>query len=214
MSRMIHTDDHTRHPVDDRLGHDEEFVASDEIDDEEDEDDTQPESAEEAAPVEEAAAHEDYAGGPDDALGLYLRQMGAIRLLTRVEELAIATSLERHRARFRRAALLCAHIVARGWSTLARVHQGHAPIDPTIDVFSTEEVRLSRDQILKRLPHHLPLIERLLRKEAHEFTAGMDLTDRKAKREWRLGRYRRLAKLQRLDGRAVPADRTGRALGR
>jgi RNA polymerase primary sigma factor len=205
MSRMIHTDDHTRHPADDRPGSEEEFVAAEDDLDDEDEDDTQPESAaEEAPPAEEAAAHEDYAGGPDDALGLYLRQMGSIRLLNRTEELAIATSLERHRDRFRRAALLCAHIVARGWTTLARVHQGHAPIDPTIDVFSTEEVRLSREQILKRLPHHLPLIERLLRKEAHEFTAGLDLTDRKAKREWRLGRLRRLVKLQRLMGELSP----------
>ena len=205
MSRMIHTDDHTRHPVDDRPGSEEEFVAAEDDLDDEDEDDTQSESsAEEAPPAEEAAAHEDYAGGPDDALGLYLRQMGSIRLLNRTEELAIATSLERHRDRFRRAALLCAYIVARGWSTLARVQQGHAPIDPTIDVFSTEEVRLSREQILKRMPHHLPLIERLLRKEAHEFTAGLDLTDRKAKREWRLGRLRRLVKLQRLMGELSP----------
>ncbi len=203
MSRMIHTDDRTRHPADDRPGAEEEFVASDELDDE-DEDDTQPESGDEAAPAEEAAQHEDYAGGPDDALGLYLRQMGAIRLLTRAEELAIATNLERHRTRFRIAALSCAHIVARAWTTLARVHQGHAPIDPTIDVYSTEEMRLSREQILKRLPHHLPLVERLLRKEAHEFAAGLDPTDRKAKREWRVGRYRRLRKLQRLMAELSP----------
>ena len=202
MSRMIHTDDHTRHPADDRPGTDEEFVASDEIEDE-DEEDTQSES-DEAAPAEEAAAHEDYAGGPDDALGLYLRQMGAIRLLTRAEELAIATSLERHRARFRRAALMCAHIVARAWSTLSRVHHGHSPIDPTIDVYSTEEMRLSREQILKRLPHHLPLVERLLRKEAHEFTAGYTLTGRQAARDWRLGRLRRLVKLQRLMSELSP----------
>jgi hypothetical protein len=38
MSRMIHTDDHTRHPVDDRPGSEEEFVAADDDLDDEDED--------------------------------------------------------------------------------------------------------------------------------------------------------------------------------
>src|SRR5512145_3346731 len=43
--------------------------------------------------------------GPDDSLGLYLRQMGAIPLLNRDQELALARKLERARSRFRRAVL-------------------------------------------------------------------------------------------------------------
>jgi RNA polymerase primary sigma factor len=204
MSRMIQTDDHTRLPADERLDR-EDFVAADDFDLDDDEDDTQPETADEQqAAADEAGPAEDYAGGPDDALGLYLRQMGAIRLLTRDEELALATSLERTRTRFRRAALLCAHIVARAWSTFVRVQQGQTPIDPTIDVYSTEEMRLSREQILKRMPHHLPLIERLLRKEVQAFAAGLDLTSPRAKREWRIGRFRRLAKLMRLMSELSP----------
>src|SRR5689334_10421320 len=53
--------------------------------------------------------HEDsagYASGPDDALGLYLKQMGAIPLLNRNKELEMAERLERDRARFRRSVLL------------------------------------------------------------------------------------------------------------
>src|SRR5262245_661139 len=37
---------------------------------------------------------------PDDALGLYLRQMGAIPLLDRPQEVALAERLERHRRRY------------------------------------------------------------------------------------------------------------------
>src|SRR5205085_2663603 len=40
---------------------------------------------------------------PDDALGLYLRQMGAIPLLSRAQELTLARRLEHTRRRFRRA---------------------------------------------------------------------------------------------------------------
>src|SRR4051794_32970112 len=55
-------------------------------------------------PAAEAEATPDHAGGPDDALGLYLRQMGAIKLLTRDQELVLAIRLERLRSRFRPAA--------------------------------------------------------------------------------------------------------------
>ncbi len=207
MSRMIHTDDRSRLPADDRLGPDEELAAADDLDLDDEADDTEvvpAASGDDAHPAEEAAHSEDYASGPDDALGLYLRQMGAIRLLTRAEELSLATSLERHRNRFRAAALYCAYIVGLAKHTFERVQAGHAPIDPTIDVYSTEEMRLSREQILKRMPHHLPLIDRLLRKEAQSFAAGLDLTDPEAKRVWRVGRFRRVRKLMRLMSELSP----------
>jgi RNA polymerase primary sigma factor len=205
MSRMIHTDEQELPPG--RIAaEDETLTSADDLDldgDELDEDEDGA-STEDEAPAEEAAQSEDYAGGPDDALGLYLRQMGAIRLLTRAEELAIATSLERSRNRFRRAALLCAHIAARAAYTFELVRQGQTALDPTIDVYSTEEMRLSREQILKRMPHHLPLIERLLRKEAQTFNAGLSLTDPEERNAWRIGRYRRLRKLMRLMSELSP----------
>src|SRR5262245_14853487 len=43
--------------------------------------------------------------GPDDALGLYLRQMGAIPLLNRDQELKLARQLETARMRYRRSVL-------------------------------------------------------------------------------------------------------------
>ena len=147
---------------------------------------------------EEEVAADEYASGPDDALGLYLRQMGAIRLLSRDQELYLAEMLERNRNRFRRAALLCAHIVARATTTFEKVRAGQMALDPTIDVYSTEELRLSRDQILKRMPHHLPLIRHLLRQEARAFAEGLDLADPVARRAWKVQRFRRLRKLARL----------------
>src|SRR5438445_11484653 len=65
---------------------DSELTGLDDLADEFDEaeEDTDLESAEGDAPAEaEAPAEDDFASGPDDALGLYLRQMGATPLLTR-----------------------------------------------------------------------------------------------------------------------------------
>ena len=202
MSRMIHPDndmlDQDR-AADDPLaaGDDSTDFAVDEFDD-----DTDAE-AEPGAPAavrdDDAPAEDEYASGPDDALGLYLRQMGAIRLLNRGEEIAIAERLERARARFRRAALYCAHIVARAAYTFERVQAGQAPLDPTIDVYSTPEMRLSREQILARMPHDLPLVRRLLREEADAFTAGLRADAPAAgRRAWRRARRYRLVKLNRL----------------
>jgi len=210
MSRMIHSDKDTldRDPAaEDSLAADDsaEF-AVDEFDDDAPEATTSDRaSRDEEGPADpEAAAEDEYASGPDDALGLYLRQMGAIRLLTRAEEIAIAERLERARARFRRAALYCAHIVARAAFTFEKVQAGQAPIDPTIDVYSTPEMRLSREQILARMPHDLPLVRRLLREEADAFSAGLRSDAPAARRVWRRARRYRLVKLNRLMSELSP----------
>jgi RNA polymerase primary sigma factor len=174
--------------------------AVDELDDDDDGDEA-PRAGEAEA---EAPAEDDFATGPDDALGLYLRQMGAIRLLTRGEEIAIAERLERARRRFRTAALYCAHIVARATYTFENVQAGRSPIDPTIDVYSSPEMRLSRDQILARMPHDLPLVRRLLREEADAFSAGLRHEAPTARRAWRRARRYRLAKLHRLMNELSP----------
>lgn len=209
MSRMIHT--HDDRPGDENLPPDDDtpVIAREELDLDLDDDLPEGEEAELAPsrsddmPAEESAS-DDYSSGPDDALGLYLRQMGAIRLLNRAEEITIATNLERARDRFRRAAMYCSQIVARAAYTFERVRDGQAALDPTIDVYSTEEMRLSREQILKRMPHNLPLIKNLLREEHHGFVAGLGLNDRKARATWRLTRFRRLRKLMRLMNELSP----------
>src|SRR5262245_51169225 len=54
-----------------------------------------------------------YSSGSDDALGLYLKQMGSIPLLKRNEELDLAQRLETTRGRFRRAILFYAPVLGR-----------------------------------------------------------------------------------------------------
>ena len=63
------------------------------------------ESPHEHAAEETTHEFEYGSNGPDDALGLYLRQMGSIPLLTREQELTLAKRLETARRRYRRAVL-------------------------------------------------------------------------------------------------------------
>src|SRR5262249_15127901 len=67
------------------------------------------------AEMEPAGTHANEPGpAADDALGLYLQQMGSIPLLTREQEIDLTRRLERLRRRYRRAALW-------SWSALAHV---------------------------------------------------------------------------------------------
>ena len=186
-------------PTDDpTLERDEDAVA-----DHDDDEDTEAEQP--AAERDEVAVEPDYVTGSDDVLGLYLRQMGAIRLLNKTEERTLAERLDRRRTRFRRAALLCAHIVGRAIGVFDRVQAGQTPLDPTIDVYSDEDMRLSREQILARLPHHLQLLKKLLREESAAFAdrPGANASA-EGKRSWRVGRYRRLRKMLRLVSELSP----------
>jgi RNA polymerase primary sigma factor len=126
--------------------------------DEEEEEDTVA-SAEEV--VEDSDNH-----GADDSLGLYLRQMGAIPLLNREQELSLARRLEHHRTRYRHASLVTWTTLARVRATFERVQAGQLSIDPTIDVVAS--LGLSRQHILARMPHNLKTLRHL------EDTAALD----------------------------------------
>ncbi|MBA4062231.1 MAG: RNA polymerase subunit sigma-70 [Isosphaera sp.] len=152
----------------------------------------------------EAAADADYAGGPDDALGLYLRQMGAIPLLNKEKELALARRLEHHRDRFRAAALLCPRVLARVAEKFSQIAAGQAPIDPNVDVYSSEELRLTRAQILARLGTNLATLKALLGHEADVFAAGVRDEFPGPAAAWRRDRFRRLAKCRKLAAELSP----------
>ncbi len=178
---------------------------ADEADDaDESDDDTalEPEDAEEgeAAP----AAEEDYAGGPDDALGLYLRQMGSIPLLNRDKEVALAKKLEHFRNRFRAAALVCPRVLARVLEKFEQIGAGQTPIDPNVDVYSSEELRLGRAQILARLRTDLPTLRVLLDQDADVFAAGVRDEFRGGRRAWQRDRFHRLAKCRKLVNELSP----------
>jgi RNA polymerase primary sigma factor len=126
---------------------------------------------------------------PDDALGLYLRQMGAIPLLSREQELALAQRLEYKRNRYRRAALLNWRTLRKVVDTFERIAAGQLPIDPNIDVVTT--LNLSRDKILARMPYNLRTLKRLLAKadvRFGEFLRERTITRRAPLRRelWRL----------------------------
>jgi RNA polymerase primary sigma factor len=110
------------------------------------------------SPLAEQA--EDESNGADDALGLYLRQMGAIPLLTRDQELALASRLEYRRGRYRRSTLFSWRTIGRVIEHFEKVLAGQTPIDPSIDVVTT--LGLNREKILARLPHNIKTLKSLI----------------------------------------------------
>jgi RNA polymerase primary sigma factor len=127
-----------------------------------------PDEPEEVPSLEEAAAEvEDDSHAPDDALGLYLRQMGAIPLLNREQELALAERLERKRSRYRLAALANWRTMALVVEMFDRVLAGQLPLDPTIDVVNTLD--RSREAIQKRMPYNVRTLRRLVAQAEEDF---------------------------------------------
>jgi RNA polymerase primary sigma factor len=122
---------------------------------------------EEAVPA--AEREEPTSNGPDDALGLYLRQMGSIPLLNREQELKLAKRLETTRRRFRRAALFCWLNVAKVIDAFQRIRAGKLALDPTIEVITS--LGLTREQILARIPYNLKTLVRLDQQAADDFRA-------------------------------------------
>jgi RNA polymerase primary sigma factor len=186
---MTPQDDRDERPIDDVLGDE---TDDDDFDDEVDEVDTALDQDE--PPAEAVEAADEFASGPDDALGLYLRQMWSIPLLSRDKEELLAKRLEHHRDRFRRAALLCPRV-------LLRVIE---KFDPHIDVYSSKELKLKRDQIIARLGKNLDTLRKLLAEESDAFAAGVRDEFRGGPAEWRRDRWYRLAKCGKLAAELSP----------
>ena len=96
----------------------------------------------------------------DDPIRMYLSQMSHIPLLTREEEISHAKKIEVSRKRFRRALLTTAFGMQQTVDTLKKVYRGELPFDRTIKVSLTE--RLTKEQVLGRMPHNLKLLDHLL----------------------------------------------------
>jgi len=136
------------------------------------------------------------AGSPDDALGLYLRQMGAIPLLNRQQELTLARRLEHTRNRFRHAAMSNWLTLRRVVETFERVHAGKLALDPTIDV--VDSLGLTRENILQRMPHHLRTLQHLLDDASVDFRALLRTTSVSGRTRLRRALLRRLRKCLKL----------------
>ena len=131
------------------------------------------------APPGDLEEFDEDAHAPDDALGLYLRQMGAIPLLSRDEELRLAMRLEYRRERYRHAAMSCWSVLARIADTFQRVLDGQLALDPTIDVVNT--LKLSRENILRRMPHNVPTLKGVI-KQADEIFCQLQRASSNASR--------------------------------
>jgi RNA polymerase primary sigma factor len=103
-----------------------------------------------------------------DPIRLYLSQMSEIPLLSRREEISLAKKIEVTRKRFRRTLLSCNFAMRATVATLTQVYKGELPFDRTIKVSLTE--RLTKDQILARMPHNLRTIEALLEQNERDFS--------------------------------------------
>jgi len=138
------------------------------------------------APAQAAPDAEEQTSA-DDALGLYLRQMGAIPLLNRKQELALAQKLEHARDRYRRAVLMNWYNLERVTTTFEGIQAEELALDQRIDVVTTR--KLSRAQILKRIPFHVRTLRQLVEATREDFQesmrGGRDARERLRRKLWR-----------------------------
>jgi RNA polymerase primary sigma factor len=142
-------------------------VLGDSFYEDEDDDEDEAHGDEEDRASTGEAAEEDSGQAHDDTLGLYLRQMGAIPLLNRKEELELSQRLEHARQRYRHSALLSWPVLDHVVDTFERVLAGKLAVDPTIDVVTS--LHLSREQILKRMPYNVRTLRHLIDQSSTTF---------------------------------------------
>jgi RNA polymerase primary sigma factor len=164
---------------------------------------------------------EDVGAFADDALGLYLRQMGAIPLLSRAQELQLTERLDAKRRRYRRAALFSWGVIARVIELFDEVRAGRQNLERVIDVVPSLD--LTGVRVRARLPRQLPRLRRLLEETTDEFRAALRAGTRAAHSRWRRQSRRRLRKavavaeqlsprIELLDAWATDLRREGAAL--
>jgi len=103
----------------------------------------------------------------NDPIRMYLSQMAEIPLLTRGEEISLAKKIEVTRKRFRRTVIGCNLGMRNTVNTLTTVYKGALPFDRTVKVSLTE--RLTKEQIIARMPHNLDTIGKLLEANKQDF---------------------------------------------
>jgi RNA polymerase primary sigma factor len=158
-----------------------------------------PADDEESAP---ATGGKSSSRSADDALGLYLKQMGAIPLLNRKQELELAQRLEKARDRYRHAALSSWYVLGRVMETFERVKAGQLALDPTIDVVTS--LGLSRERILARIPTHLKTLRHVLQAAQSDYRVFLRAGGARVRARLRRQLYRRMRKAMHLAGELSP----------
>jgi RNA polymerase primary sigma factor len=130
------------------------------------------------------------ASGADDALSLYLKQMGAIRRLSREEEVELGRTLELARRRFRRAALYNPAVLARLAETFAEARAGRAVLDRLVEAVPSRGV--SAESVERRLGRCLRELRVLLGKVAAERRLASHRRTAKARRQAHRAAWRHL----------------------
>ncbi len=154
------------------------------------------------AAAEEAEPSTSGTSGPDDALGLYLKQMGAIPLLNREKELFLAKKLEHTRNRYRRAVLSNWVIIRRLTDIFDHIRQGHLNLDPHIDVIAS--TGFTREHILARLPYNLRTLRKVLQNSAKEYADLLRTRSDRTRSQLQRSQFWRLHKSITLIGELSP----------
>ncbi len=102
-----------------------------------------------------------------DPVRLYLSQMANIPLLTKEEEVVLSMRIEKSRRAFRRCVLGSPFGLQTAFKALVDVFHGRLAFERTIKMSLTE--RLSKDQIQRRMPHHLRTLAPMLESMNDDF---------------------------------------------
>ena len=102
-----------------------------------------------------------------DPIRMYLSQMAEIPLLSRAEEISLAEKIEVTRKRFRRTVIGCAGGDAGDARHVGQGSSRGVAFDRTIKVSLTE--RLTKEQIIARMPLNLATLSRLIDKNQKDF---------------------------------------------
>jgi len=103
---------------------------------------------------------DDLVDATDDPVRMYLMQMGAIPLLNRTEEVAIAKQIERARRYYRHSMLATDFVLQGAVAALEKVRDGKLRLDRTIEVSVTNASEKKR--IMKRIWPNVATLKHLL----------------------------------------------------
>lgn len=104
----------------------------------------------------------------DDPIRIYLIQMGDIPMMTRSEELAAASQIERTRRRYRLSALSLDFVIVRAIHLLEKVVRGKLRLDRTVDVSVTNATEKQR--ISSLLEPNLRTLKKLIERNRSDFS--------------------------------------------